>query len=403
MDKLSRGPLKLAIVVSHPVQYYAPWFAYLATHLQAQVRVFFLWDLGVVSRLDHGFGREVRWDIDLLSGYDFEFVPNVARYPGTHHFHGLRNPGLIDALATWNPSAILLFGYRSWSHLRVLLSRRLRRIPLLFRGDSHLLAERCGLLYRGLKRLALRLLFRRFQAFLPVGQANAEYFLRHGVPRRRLFRAPHAVDNHRFFQAQPQAERDAQAWREELGIPTEDQIILFVGKFETKKQPLALINAFRSANLPEASLLLVGGGPLESEMRRAAAFHPSIHLVQFQNQSVVPRVYFAADVLVLPSCGPDETWGLVVNEAFCCGRPVIVSDEVGCHLDLVRHGENGLVFQAGDLKALIECLREALSLPARLKEWGENGRKRVADFSYQETTAGLANALSHALQRSHLS
>jgi glycosyltransferase involved in cell wall biosynthesis len=107
----------------------------------------------------------------------------------------------------------------------------------------------------------------------------------------------------------------------------------------------------------------------------------------------MPQTYAAADVFVLPSFGPAESWGLAVNEAMCMGRPVIVSDHVGCARDLVLPAETGLIFVAGDVGALQETLRTALADPSRLKAWGENARAHIRSYSYENATAGLLAAL----------
>src|SRR5262249_25675686 len=99
---------RLAIVLSHPTQYYSPWFRWMAAHTPLDFRVFYLWEFGVTTQLDREFGASFKWDVDLLSGYDHEFVPNVARDPGTHHFGGLNTPALGDRLRAWHPDAVLL-------------------------------------------------------------------------------------------------------------------------------------------------------------------------------------------------------------------------------------------------------------------------------------------------------
>ena len=284
-----------------------------------------------------------------------------------------------------------------FSHGRLIASRRLRHIPFLFRGDSHLLAEKLNFLSRAGKRIALRILFRRFSAFLSVGRANAEYFRRHGVSEDKIFFAPHAVDQERFRAEPAQTERDARAWRDELKIPESHRVILFVGKFERKKSPEDLVRAFFAAALPETTLLLVGSGSLEEALRRMAENHPAIRVAPFQNQSAMPRTYAAANVVVLPSAGPGETWGLAIHEALVCGKPVIVSDHVGCHSDLVQAGRNGFIFPAGETDALRKVLVEAMSDPGRLERWGKAGEEIADGFSYREATAGLERALAMIL------
>src|SRR3954471_24324980 len=108
MSRAEPAP-RLAIVLSHPTQYYSPWFRWIRAHTTLDFRVFYLWDFGVTEQHDRQFGAAFQWDVDLLSGYEHEFVPNVARDPGTHHFGGLRTPPLTARLATWRPTAILMF------------------------------------------------------------------------------------------------------------------------------------------------------------------------------------------------------------------------------------------------------------------------------------------------------
>lgn len=383
---------KLAIITSHPIQYNAPWFRHLAAQPGIDLKVFYLWDFGVTSRVDPGFEQAVTWDIPLLDGYAYELVPNVSCDPGTHHVLGLQNPELTARVRKFDPAAVLMMTYNYASTHRFLWTWRAS--PLLFRGDSHDLVPRVGL--KELVRSAgLSLMMRRFSGFLSVGQANRLYFLHHGVPESRLFFAPHAVDNARFTADREATLLAAAAFRRELGIPEGEAVILSASKFEPKKRLKDLIRAFLTADLPGAGLLLVGSGPGEGELRALAANHPRIRFAPFQNQRQMPRTYAAGDLFVLASQGPNETWGLSVNEAMCLARPILVSDHVGCANDLVQSGKNGLVFPNGQVPALASCLEHALKDRALLRTWGERSLAIVSRYSYVQTTEGLRQALAH--------
>lgn len=384
-------PKKLAIITSHPVQYYAPWFQYLAQESGLFIRVFYLWDFGVTRQVDAGFQQLVQWDVPLLSGYDYEFVANTSEDPGTKHFRGLRNPQLTERVKAFNPDAVLMIGYNYESLYRFLWNWRREKAPLIFRGDSHRLIARRGI-KEWLRRQFLTTIFRRFSACLYVGKANSRYFRHHGVPDDNLFFAPHSVNNDWFIAQQQLANKQADRWKQELGIPATHHVVLFAGKFEEKKKPIDLLQAFINAKLERVILLFVGAGPLEAEMRKQAGQRKDILFAPFQNQSRMPMVFTVGDIFVLPSIS--ETWGLVINEAMCMSRPAIVSSHVGCAEDLVRHGKNGLIFPAGDIDALTQCLKDAFSDPVRLHDWGRESQKIVQDYSYAQATKGLKQALA---------
>jgi glycosyltransferase involved in cell wall biosynthesis len=391
-NRHERAAVKLAIIASQPTQYYSPWFRYMAGAAHVPLRVFYLGDFGIKPRFDPGFQADIEWDIPLLDGYDHTFVPNKGLSYGSHGgFLGLWNPSIVSELAAYEPTAILLIGYNYATSVYVIL--RTKRARLVLRGDSHRLVRRVGP-GEYVRRRLISLLFRRFSAFLYVGHANYEYFRYHGVPERKLFRAPHAVDNARFRSQASAAMLEAGRWKQELGISPEDLVVLFAGKFESKKRPLDLLRAFASAQMPRTSLLFVGSGPLEQQLKAAAQGNAKVYFAPFQNQTLMPRTYCAGDLFVLPSFGPAETWGLAVNEAMCMARPVIVSDHVGCARDLVTGLGNGLVFPAGDVGALTACLRDALSDPQRLRLWGERSRTIIENYSYERATQGLLDALS---------
>src|SRR5690625_3599340 len=191
-------------------------------------------------------------------------------------------------------------------------------------------------------------------------------------------------------------EREAQSWRRELGIADEELVVLFVGKLEDKKDPQLLLEAFREARLDGVHLIFGGTGPLEHLLRSEANEMPNVHFIGFQNQSRMPVVYRLGDVFILPSRGPGETWGLAVNEAMACGRPVIVSDRVGCAPDLIIENETGWTFPGGDASALHRTLRKALAERGRLATMGEKARELIGAWSIGEEARRIEKAVGTA-------
>ncbi|HEY6347645.1 MAG TPA: glycosyltransferase family 4 protein [Bryobacteraceae bacterium] len=392
----SSNRIRLAIIISHPIQYYAPLHQRLACHDGLEIKVFFTWHSGNAAAWDRGFQKSVAWDIPLTEGYESELVPNVAPDPGTHHFFGLRNPALVERVLAWKPHVVHLTGWAWHSHLMALRAFAGRGVPVFFRGDSHLLDSPNGPRW-WVKQRVLREMFKWPSAFLAVGAANRAYYETFGVDADRIFACPHSIDVRRFAEPAGELERQATEWREQLGIAKNRVVLLFAGKLERKKRPLELMRAVQALNRPGCILVVVGNGELEQEVRALAAADPGrFRILPFQNQSRIPIVYRLGDLFVLPS-SHDETWGLGVNEALACGRPVLVSDRVGCASDVVTPS-CGRVFHFRDNGGLVRALEDMTMDIEKLREMGRAAARRAWAFDIGITETSLIDALNGFLR-----
>lgn len=376
-EMLTPVPL-LLVVATHPIQYQVPWFRALAASGSLRVRVCYL-RTPDESAEDPGFQRRFAWDVPLLSGYEWCRVGEDS--------------GFWSVFRASRPDVVMVLGWNERGLLRAWCAARLQRIPLIVRGDSNARRARPGWV-RFLHRLLLSLPAR----FLVVGRSNADFYSRSGVPDSAMVHAPHFVDNAFFAERSAASSRLDPRLRWGVGAHF---CILFAGKFEVKKRPGDLLKAIQ--RLPDAlrariRVLMVGAGRLDAELRAEAA--PLGELViwaGFLNQTEIPVAYAAADLLVLPS-DHGETWGLVVNEAMACGVPAIVSDQVGCANDLVRHGETGLVFPMGDVDALAGCIASLASDPERCRQMGDAARALVnREYTIErsvDATVAVAQELS---------
>ncbi len=379
--------MKLCIVTSHPIQYQAPWFRELAK--RCELKVFFAHQPDAAQQ-GEGFGKAFEWDVDLLAGYDSEFLRNVSRSPGSGHFGGCDTPEIGAKLRAGGFDAVILNGWYLKSYLQALWACKRAGIPVLVRGDSQLGTPRSRV-KQWLKEPVYRWLLGRPDGFLTVGQRNREYLRHYGVPEARIFPAPHFVDNEWF--AARAAVADRGAIRERWGVPTDGMAVLFAGKFQEKKRPLDLVRAV--AALPAAErphLVFVGSGALEESLRgEAARAGVAAVFPGFLNQSELPGAYAAADVLALPS--GSETWGLVVNEAMACGTPAVVSDACGCAPDLIIPGETGFVHPPGDVAALADRLREVWKRKRAGHDWTPVLARKMNDYSVDACASGTMAAV----------
>ncbi len=345
--------MKLAIVTTHPIQYNAPWFKLLAEQPGIDIKVFYTWEqANTNTKFDPGFGKMVSWDIPLLDGYEYTFVKNTSDSPGSHHYKGIINPTLNEEIKTWGAEAVLVFGWPFKSHLACMRHFK-GRIPVLFRGDSTLLNEQPGV-KRILRRLFLRYVYSFVDYALYVGSNNKNYFLAHGLKEKQLVFVPHAIDNDRFWSESGRLEREALDWRARLGITNDMFVVLYTGKFDTVKNPAYILDIAKKLPGDNFRFILVGNGPLENELKTGLN-DDRIIFIDFQNQQLMPVVYRLGNVIVMSS--KSETWGLAVNEAMACNRPVITNNKVGCAVDLIQPSLNGIITSFGEVDGAIDFIR----------------------------------------------
>ena len=392
--------LKIAICATHPIQYQAPLWRHLAQRAGVQVKVFYGSDMSVRGYSDQGFGVTIKWDTPLLEGYDHEFVSTDPRIQQI----GFRSPGcrgLFVRLAKFSPDVVLLTAYSGLFHLGAMFAAHRLGAKIVMRHEaSDVAVARSG--SKGLLRdFLLRRLYARVDRFAAIGHEARQHLRRLGVTEGRIGASPYCVDSD-YLERQweswsPQRER----LRTELGVPRDGLVLIFSGKLTAKKNPLLITAAL--ATLPAAllgrvHLLVAGDGDLKPAFKRAgrSVLGDRLHLLGFLNQSEMGRAYAAADVLVLPSVkGAGETWGLVVNEAMQFRLPVIVSDGVGCHSDLVAEGKNGFVFRSGDVAGLAAAIRTFSELSSDDRGAFNTGAlARAAAFSLDAAAIGLESVFA---------
>jgi glycosyltransferase involved in cell wall biosynthesis len=346
--------LRLGVLVSHPIQYYSPWFRDLSERLHTDV--FYSHRQDSAGQAAAGFGVAFEWDTPLLDGYSYRWLKNVAKSPCISGFWGCDNPELSEIIDRGRYDAFLIFGWNRKSSWQAMRACWRNGTPILMRGDSHLGgSSRAKNL---IKKLPYSMFLKRIDGHLYPGAHSRRYLEYFGVGEQQLFWCPHFVDNVRFSSAAHAAREDhtADHLRARLGIPLDAFVALYVGKLIDVKRPQDFIASMVKLAKADRSFhaIVVGAGPLQgvcAEMASACA--EQIHFVGFINQSGLPAYYAASNCLVLPGI---ETWGLVVNEAMACGIPCVVSTSCGCAGELVVPNHTGETFPVGDLDSLAAAI-----------------------------------------------
>ena len=165
----------------------------------------------------------------------------------------------------------------------------------------------------------------------------------------------------------------------------DDPLVVCVSRLVARKGQDVLIEGMEDVRrrVPDATLLIVGGGPYEDHLRDLAGEAPegSVIFAGQVSEADLPRHYAMGDVFAMP-CRTRlgglevEGWGNVFIEAAACGRPVVVGDSGGAREALVD-GETGLLVDGADVASVADAVASLLGDPVRAQRMGEAGRARV--------------------------
>jgi glycosyltransferase involved in cell wall biosynthesis len=392
-----RSEIGLAYVVTHPIQYQAPLLKRIADEPDIRLTVFFASDLSVGSYHDSGFSTTIQWDVPLLDGYDYEFLPAIGKADRVSTLLPF-SLGLRRRLQAGKFDALLVHGYGRPQHCLAMITAKRLGMKVLLRDEATAIGNQRGLVKKLVKQGFFAWLKRIVDAFLTIGTLNREYYCSYGIDEARIFPMPYAVDNRLFQSYAKRVAPHREELRKSLGLDRDRRIVLFVGKLAERKRPGDLLEAYAhmaraGISDPPPYLLYIGEGPLRKRLEACAASLSlsSVRFIGFKNQSELPAFYDLCDVFVMPTVY--EPWGLVVNEVMNAGRAVLISDEVGCAPDLVENGVNGLVFHARDVTDLSRALSEILTDPVRLAQMGAKSLERINHWSFEEDVQGLRAAL----------
>jgi glycosyltransferase involved in cell wall biosynthesis len=248
-------------------------------------------------------------------------------------------------------------------------------------------------------------LYRRSDAIVTYGNHVRDYLVKQGVPGGKVFVAPHAVDNE--LCGRPITAEVKSIVRRKLGLQEGDRVIVYVGRLESSKGLTYLLRAFASLECMDAKLLIVGSGRQAVSLQALAGQMSRARKIQFvgtMEPEQITNVLGLAEVLVLPSVATSagsEPWGLVVNEAFNQGVPVIVSNAVGAAAGgLVRDGYNGFIVAERNSEVLTSRLDRLLREPGLREDLGAEARSSIKDWDNELMVSGFRQAIAYVTEKS---
>jgi len=396
---VKKAAARIGYLVSHPIQYQAPLLRRIAQDPDIDLTVLYCSDISVREHNDHEFGTSFQWDIPLLDGYQYEFLPSLFGR-GKLGFWSPFNYKIIESLRRNRFDVLWVHGWGYFSHIMAIVFSKFLGIRVLVRGETTLHIPVNNLAKKFIKDKLICLLFDKIDGFMAIGSLNREFYLHYGVQEERIFDMPYAVDN-KFFQSQCADAHTRQAeLRLDLGLDTDRPVILYASKLTSRKRIIDLLDAYIDLSGGEdlgrdPYLLIVGDGEMRPELERRVSEldGTSVRFLGFKNQTELPALFDLCDIFVLPSY--HEPWGLVVNEAMNAGKLMIVSDQVGCAQDLVKDDYNGYIYEAGNIEALSKALRRALDSSSKTQSMGRMSKQIIDEWSFEEDVSGLRHALQY--------
>jgi len=365
----------LFVLTNIPAPYRVPVWNCLSQLVPGRLKVFFI------------TSSDARWSWVTPIGemmFPWRFL---GRGPNRLLTEALAAIHMTVQLARTRPQTIICGGYDSLAAwVCFLWCKVFRRRFVLWLESTARDARKPGRAKKWLKEFFVS----RADGIAAAGKATVEYVKGLGATDGRIFLAPMSTDN-QFF-ARQAAEVQRERAKCEKGYP--GLLILYAGRLVREKGVHTLLQAFARvlSELPDAGLLIAGDGPerksMEDFCRRANLRH--VYFLGARQYHEMPSVYALADVLALPTYS--DPWGMVVNEAFACGVPAVVSSVAGSCDDLIRDGETGFAVQAGDPLELADRILRILRDPALRARLSANCRSLIQKYSPQACAQGLLEA-----------
>jgi len=389
---------KLAYFISHPIQYQVPLYKQITENSDIDLKVFFQSDISLREFDDVGFGRKIKWDIDLLDGYNYQFL-NVLKKDNNKL--GLFSPivtGIYSALKSQKWDAVWFHGYNNHSILWAMLLCKMMKIPFFMRMESNLVNAPKG---RFVKDLFINWILKNAAGLLYVSSDNKNYYLEYSADKNKLFSVPYTVDNAFFQNKILEVKDEILNTKKKIGLVEDYPIILYASKLTTRKRSTDLLNSFIKLSKdgktpPNAYLVFIGDGEERENLQKVISnldWNSHIKMLGFKNQTELPLFFAMCDIFVLPS--QNEPFGLIVNEVMNAAKPIIVTNEVGCAKDIIQDCENGYIIEPKDIEDLSSKLKILIDNKELREKMGKKSLEIINNWSYNEDIDGIREALKN--------
>lgn len=342
--------------------------------------------------------RHRNWEVKSCKSYDYTVLPGMCIRAGGFNCH--LNPSIVWKLLHGNYDVVILGGCCDLTTQLAFIVSKLAKIPLILWSEGITSAQ------SKLGKLASPFtdhIVASVDAVVVPGELSRQYHIMCGAMPERVFIAPSIVDNEFYIEQYNRLHPKKKQLKKDRGI-RHNKVILYVGQLIERKGIQYLISAYEllKRDYNDACLVIVGDGPLKDKLQEVC-IEQNIDDVIFtgwvsEKEKVI--YYSIADVFVLPTL--EDVWGLVVNEAMCCGLPIITTNAAGCSIDLVENGYNGFIVNSGDVEQLYYALLNTFENPVEHDQMGIRSLEKIQrDFSVDTTVNGFLSAIKYIRGRFH--
>jgi glycosyltransferase involved in cell wall biosynthesis len=247
-------------------------------------------------------------------------------------------------------------------------------------------------------------LYKHADAIVVYGEHVKRYLMAEGIPSEKIFTTTHAVDNNIYAQEISSVEQ--KKLKTKLDVLENQKIILYLGRLEFIKGLPYLLDAFSLLNRDDTILVIAGEGSEKKmlmEKTEQLGIQDKVRLTGYVSLKDTLPYYAISTAFILPSITTPqgkETWGLVVNEAFNQGLPVIASDAVGAAAGgLVEDGTNGFIVPERNSHALAKAMQIILDDPDLREKMSQNARTKISTWDNEQMVEGFIKAIEYVTKK----
>ncbi|MEC4805279.1 MAG: glycosyltransferase family 4 protein [Jaaginema sp. PMC 1079.18] len=385
---------RVAWLLTHRIQY----FVNLLDELQQRgnVAVLAVYAHETQSFRDRGFGLNISWDNREQTGFAEKLLSDSAqRTYGP--FLNSRSNELGKVLDEFQPDFIYLNGYTHAISIQGWWWAKTHNVPFAIRCDGDTLTQKVAW-KSAIRRKLVSVITGDAYRVTHQGRENQQFWRENGATEAQLVWTPCVSDSQVFRVKAFESEGEQAKFRQAHEVAENEVVFVVSGKLIPRKRPADAIKAIAQYRDLPLRLWFLGSGELEGELQALATqlgVSERIYWWGFRNQSEIPKILQAADVLLHPSQA--DPWPYSILDGAISGLALLLSNRTGSYPDWMATPPAGKAFACGDIDDLGRCLREMEGDRAQLQVYQNAAQQRAQEYTESKFCQIFENMVFSAL------